>query len=404
MKSIPEDTGSFLKIRNLDLLYVDKTAYIHRLVTSSGRSCCFLARPRRFGKSLLITTLKELFSGRRDLFRGLAIADTDYDFKRYPVLHFDFGFVACRTGYEDFRSSLISYVRSVLVATGYQYDEGATPGINFGAAIDYLAAANPGSPPVILIDEYDDPVAKVIDSPDVAEKVRDEMSQFYGQLKGRTDKIRFLMITGVSRFTKLSIFSTLSNLVDISFDDNYAAMLGYTEAELESYFADRMQLQAEVMNLPMSAYRLELKRLYNGYRFWKQRGENVYNPVSININFAFSGNEFKHYWTSTGKASTLMNLLKRDDLLSFEPENVTGVTEEDLDVSDLHNLRPVPMLYQEGYLTIDEYNYGMLTLRVPNKDTRDYINEILQPFERNTRRFLEGDAVNLKELGVHELC
>jgi len=356
------------------MLYVDKTAYLHRMITSSRR-CCFLARPRRFGKSLMITTLKEIFNGRKELFDGLAIAKTDYVWKRHPVLHFNFGQCADATAFENFANSFGARIKAILAEVGCGYDPSLKPGENFGAAIDALAAKasrGEGELPVILVDEYDDPVAKVLHDVPFAEKVRDLLTTFYGQLKDRTEKIRFLMITGVSKFTKMSIFSTLSNLIDLSFDDDYATMLGYTEDELVAYFDDRMHVQAEKMGMTYESYRAELRRLYNGYRFWKLEGEKVYNPVSINLNLAKARCEFEYYWTSTGRASSLMNIIKRGDMLAIDPERLTGVRDSAFDVSDLRALKPIGMLYQTGYLTISDYNpvtrsYGLC---VPDEEVR----------------------------------
>ena len=382
MKPIPEDTGSFLKIRtaNPQMLYVDKTAYLHRLVTS-GRTCCFLARPRRFGKSLMITTLKEIFNGRKDLFEGLAIAKTDYEWKKHPVLHFNFGFAAAATSYEQFESMLNDEIERTLGEVGCEFDPKRAPGSNFARAIDALAAKamrGEGELPVILVDEYDDPVAKVLHDVPFAEKVRALLATFYGQLKDRTEKYRFLMITGVSKFTKMSIFSTLSNLIDLSFDDDYAMMLGYTEAELDEYFSDRMHLQAEKMGMTYDAYRAELRRLYNGYRFWKLEGENVYNPVSINLDLAKAGPEFEYYWSKTGRASMLMNMLKRGDLLTIDPERLGAVRETAFDVSDLRDLKPIGMLYQAGYLTLTGYNPAtkMYSLGIPDEEIRQDLSNL----------------------------
>ena len=382
LKPIPEDTGSFLAIRiaKPQMLYVDKTAYLHRLVTSS-RKCLFLARPRRFGKSLMITTLKEIFNGRKDLFEGLAIAQTDWEWKKHPVLHFNFGQCANATGYENFANSFAARIKAVIAEVGCGYDPALDPGENFGAAIDALAAKamrGEGELPVILVDEYDDPVAKVLHDVPFAEKVRALLATFYGQLKDRTEKYRFLMITGVSKFTKMSIFSTLSNLIDLSFDDDYAMMLGYTEAELDENFADRMHLQAEKMGMTYDAYRAELRRNYNGYRFWKLEGENVYNPVSINLNLAKAGIEFEYYWSKTGRASMLMNILKRGDLLAIDPERLGAVRESAFDVSDLNALKPIGMMYQTGYLTLTGYNPAtkMYSLGIPDEEIRQDLSNL----------------------------
>ncbi|MBR4615311.1 MAG: AAA family ATPase, partial [Kiritimatiellae bacterium] len=264
-----------------------------------------------------------------------------------------------------FSRNLPGCVKHALVGAGVGYDDLKTPEENFGNAIDALAAK--GKPPVILIDEYDDPVACALKNPDDAERVRDALAPVYKQMKDRSGKIRFLMITGVSKFTKLSVFSALSSLVDISFDDDYAAMLGYTEEELERYFSEHMDAHRKVLGMSAKAYLDEIKRLYNGYRFWKFRGENVYNPVSINLTMANRKPEFELYWAKTGKASFLMNMLKRDEVLAVDLNNLKSVSEAAFDVSDLRNFPVEGMLYQTGYLTIKDYKHGLFDLGVPTR-------------------------------------
>ena len=393
LQPIPEDNGSFIDIRTAvpPMLYVDKTAYFHKLITAS-RKCYFIARPRRFGKSLMITTLKEIFNGRKDLFKGLAIAKTDYDWKKHPVMHFNFAKCATAVSLEQFNLVFAARVKAVLAEVGCGYDDKLPPGENFGAAIDALAAkayaaaeaeaaaGRDGRPllPVVLIDEYDDPVARTLHDVPFAEKVREILATFYIQLKDRTEKYRFLMITGVSKFTKMSVFSALSNLIDLSFEDEYSTMLGYTEEELDKYFTDRMQIQAEKMGMTYEVYREELRRMYNGYRFFKDEGEKVYNPVSINLNLAACKREFAYYWTQTGRPSTLMNLIKRGDMLAIDPENIGAVTDSTFDVTDLKNLRPTAMLYQTGYLTIVDYNPKTKNYRlaVPDEEVRQDLAKV----------------------------
>ena len=397
LQPIPKDTGSFLSIRNAGQLYVDKTAYLHRLIASTDK-CFFIARPRRFGKSLMITTLKEIFNGRRDLFEGLAIAKTDYVWRKHPVLHFNFAKCATAVSLEQFNLVFAARVKAVLAEVGCGYDDALPPGENFGAALDALAAkayaaaeaekssaaASAASVqaaegcrrtpllPVVLVDEYDDPVARTLQDVPFAEKVREILATFYIQLKDRTEKYRFLMITGVSKFTKMSVFSALSNLIDLSVEDEYSTMLGYTEAELDEYFTDRMRIQAEKMGMTYEAYREELRRMYNGYRFFLEEGEKVYNPVSINLDLANPKGEFKYYWTQTGRASTLMNLIKRGDMLAIDPEHLKPVSDRAFDVSDLRALKPIGMLYQTGYLTISDYKplTKRYTLAVPDEEVR----------------------------------
>ena len=376
MQPISKDNCDFPSLRQSKCLYVDKTAWLHRLATDPQGHFFFLARPRRFGKSLMISTLEAMFQGRRDLFEGLAILDTDWDWEkeRRPVIHLNMGMCAA-ADYDTFAENLPGVVKDALAGAGVEYNCHETPSRNFGAAIDYLAAQ--GKTPAILIDEYDDPVAKALKNPDVAERVRDTLAPIYGQMKDRSGKIRFLMITGVSKFTKLSIFSTLSSLVDISFEDDYAAMLGYTEDELDRYFAEHMEAHREVLGMTAEAYRAEIKRLYNGYRFWKFKGENVYNPVSINLTMANRAPEFELYWAETGKASFLMNMLKRDDMLAIDPDKIEDVSKADLDVSDLDSFPVEGMLYQTGYLTIAKYENGLFTLAVPDEEVRQDLSALM---------------------------
>ncbi|MBO7622169.1 MAG: AAA family ATPase, partial [Victivallales bacterium] len=285
LQPIITDTSDFPEIRESGCIYVDKTAYFHNLITRKDARRFFLARPRRFGKSLMISKLKAVFEGRRELFDGLAISQTDWTWEKFPVLYFNFGFAASPTAAE-FMVNFLSTVKTTLMKAGAEYDNDASPSANFGHAIERLSTTNKGKGVVILIDEYDDPVAQLLDKPDEAETVRGTLSSFYRQMKDRSGNIRFLMITGVSKFTKLSVFSALSNIHDLSFDDEFATMLGYTEAELDQYFDEHMHIHAEKMGVSYDDYRAELKRWFNGYRFWKFDGEAVYNPVSIGVNLA----------------------------------------------------------------------------------------------------------------------
>ena len=376
MQTISVDSNDFAEIRQSKYLYVDKTGWFHRLATAEGRKMFFLARPRRFGKSLMISTLKAMFQGRKDLFEGLAIMDTDWDWEkeRRPVIHLNMGMCAA-ADYEAFARSLPVVMKRALAEAGVEYDGELQPADNFGNAIDNFS--DKGTPPAILIDEYDDPVACALKNPSEAERVRDALALVYKQMKDRSGKIRFLMITGVSKFTKLSIFSALSSLVDISFEDDYASMLGYTEEELDRYFAEHVEAHRKVLGMTVDAYRAEIKRLYNGYRFWKFKGENVYNPVSINLTMANRAPEFELYWAETGKASFLMNMLKREDMLAIDPDDLEGVPKADLDVSNLESFPVAGMLYQTGYLTIKDYDGTDFDLCVPDEEVRQDLSALM---------------------------
>ena len=203
MQTVNKDSNDFGEIRTRNYVYVDKTAWFHRLATAEGAKMFFLARPRRFGKSLMISTLKAMFEGRKELFKGLAISKMKWDWKKkYPVIHLNMGMCAAKD-FEAFARSLPVMMGRALLEAGCKYDEKLQPSDNFGNAIDKLAAK--GTPPVILIDEYDDPVACALKDPNEAERVRDALAPVYKQMKDRSGKIRFLMITGVSKFTKLSV-------------------------------------------------------------------------------------------------------------------------------------------------------------------------------------------------------
>ena len=377
MKTIAENANDFADLRTMgkgDCIYVDKTDYFHRLVTDGGRKLFFIARPRRFGKSLMITTFKAIFEGKRELFRGLKIDETDYDWKVHPVIHLNFGFCAANT-YAGFMEGFPNTVKQALLKVGFDYVAGESPAVNLGNAIEWFFAK--GTPCVILIDEYDDPVAKALADPVEAALVRSELAKIYGQFKDRTAMIRFLMITGVSKFTKMSVFSALSNLTDLSPKPEYAAMLGYTEEELGEYFGEHMAAHAKVMGLSDADYRAELKRWYNGYRFSPDNPVTVYNPVSTGLTFADRSPELRGTWTQTGRASTLMNYIKREGALQVDLDGVISAGESDFDVSDLDNMSAIGMLYQTGYLTIADYSQGLYQLRVPDEEVKRDIAALL---------------------------
>ena len=368
MKPIATNIADFETLRKEGLLYVDKTAHLHRLITKPGSTFFFCARPRRFGKSLSVTTLKSIFLGHREFFDGLAIAKTDYDWKPHAVVHFNWGGVEV-SDLATFEETFVKAVRRSLAEAGWTYDETLRPSDNLRDAIDFFYRRD-GVGPAILIDEYDDPVAKALADVDLAERIRTRLSAIYAQFKDNSGKIRFLYITGVSKFTKLSVFSTLSSLNDISFETDYAALYGYTEEELDANFEGHLRAKAERMGLTYEAFRAELKRWFNGYRFARYDATTVYNPVSIALTLSSADPAFTATWTSTGRASTLMNYIRREGALSIDPDRETFAGEADFDVADLAHIQPVGLLYQTGYLTIADYSYGLYTLRVPDEEVR----------------------------------
>ena len=368
MKPIATNIADFEALRKRGHVYVDKTAYLHKMITDPSRTFFFCARPRRFGKSLSVTTLKSIFLGHREYFEGLAIAQTDYDWKPHAVIHFNWGMVSV-ANYDRFIETLANRVKVCLIEAGYSYDDSKVPSDNLTDAINYFYERD-GVGPVILIDEYDDPVAKALANIELAEQIRTELSAIYAQFKDNSEKIRFLYITGVSKFTKLSIFSCLSSLNDISFDDCYAALYGYTEEELTANFDEHMQLKAQRMGLSYAAFRDELKRWFNGYRFTPENDTTVYNPVSISLTLVSDSSYLKATWTTTGRPSMLMNFIRREGMLSINPDRAINAVDVDFESSDLSDIPVVGLLYQTGYLTIADYADGVYRLRVPDEEVR----------------------------------
>ena len=345
--------------------------FIHRLVANDTK-LFFISRPRRFGKSLTVSALKALFQGRRELFKGLYIDGTDWKWEKYPVIHFEFNKMAT-TSLERFESNLSHVVKSALAAAGYECAADSDCAMDFGDAIEALSAANGGKGVVILIDEYDAPVGHALGDVVLAEKIRDHLSAVYSQMKDRTGDIKFLFMTGVSKFTKLSVFSALSNLVDVSQNDEYATMFGYTEDELTANFDEHLREHARIMGRTYDEYRAEMKRWYNGFRFAKGDPTTVYNPVSVALTlYNRERGGFSATWATTGRPSMLMNYLKREDMLAVTPERMEDIDEAEFDVADLHNLTPVAMLFQSGYLTVKDYNAKTkaYTLGAPDEEVR----------------------------------
>ncbi len=344
---------------------------MHRLISSVNASLFFVSRPRRFGKSLTISALKAIFQGRRELFEGLAIDKTDWAWEKYPVIHFEFNDVDT-TSLERFDESLAFHVQDRLERAGYSYNKSIPPAANFALAIESLSAMNGGNGVVILIDEYDAPVGHTLDNIEVAEAVRARLSALYSQMKNRTGDIRFMLMTGVSKFTKLSVFSALNNIVDISQEDGYATMFGYTEEELSENFDEHLRDHAEKMRKSYEDYRAQLKKWYNGFRFARNISTTVYNPISVAYTLFRKEPGFTATWSSTGRPSMLMNYLKREDVLRVDPEKMRGVTDAEFDVAELRNLKPVAMLFQAGYLTIKDYDSitESYTLGVPDEEVR----------------------------------
>jgi hypothetical protein len=363
MKKLPIGMSTLKDMLEGNYVYVDKTAYVQRLVESS--QYYFLSRPRRFGKSLLLDTLRQLFSANEAVFQGLHI-HSQWDWSvAYPVIHISFG-----SGVMQTRADLDQRIR-YLLADNHQrlgLDDNKKMDItgHFGSLIQQ-AQAKYQQPVVILIDEYDKPILDNITDPTLAAEMRQGLKNLYSAIKDNDAFIRFVFITGVSKFSKVSIFSGLNNLEDITLDENYSAICGYTQTELEDSFAEHL------IGVDLSL----VKQWYNGYSWL---GEAVYNPFDILLFFS-KGQSFRPYWFETGTPTFLIELFKanRYHLPDLDNTTVSFATLGDFDVDRRH---PVTLLFQTGYLTIKKEtvffnNAPVYQLGYPNREVRYSLMEFL---------------------------
>ena len=365
MKNLTVSISDFEKLRREGYLYVDKTEYIWNLINPAGGSF-FLSRPRRFGKSLTLSTLKAIFQGKKELFEGLAIYDKPYDWKEYPVIHLSFGDVTphCDT-VENLNEYLLLKVRTAAAELGVTLSSTATPSYAFAELMDFFKGKEQV---VILVDEYDKPILDHVTKKNISE-IQKCLKGFYSILKDRNAQERFLLVTGVSKFCHVSLFSDLNNLADITMDIRYATMLGYTQEELEKYFGDRIADLAGDGDL--ESYKTKMKDWYNGYRF-EARAQTVYNPVSL-ANFFENRGMFNNYWFSTGTPSFLLELIKNQ---RFNLEEILEKTVSNFAFSayEIGNIDPLTLLLQTGYLTIDKaverYGDTVYKLRFPNLEVK----------------------------------
>ena len=277
MKKITVDRSSFEDLRTMDCIYVDKTRYIHNLVKDQSSSYYFISRPRRYGKSLMCSTLHSLFEGKRELFKGLYIDSTDYSFEKYPVLHFNFSKLEVDS-YDEFIESFQACIIEQATINGFTVERKA-PGQMLLSILDSYDGKV-----VIIVDEYDYPILHSYKDIDLADKIRDKFSSFYTIIKNTSEKIRFFFITGITKFSNMSIFSQMNNLTDLTFNEDYASVLGYTQEELESNFSEYID---EYMARDDREYEKRedfldaIREYYDGYRFSYENPVKVYNPVSV---------------------------------------------------------------------------------------------------------------------------
>lgn len=382
----PIGIQSFSKIRKEGYVYVDKTEYIHKLVTSY--QYYFLGRPRRFGKSLLLSTIEEYFLGHKELFEGLAISQYEHDWIEHPVLHLDLN--SQKYGELD---SLDNMLSSALDAWEDKYgviDKLPSLSLRFGNIIK-TACEKTGKQVVVLIDEYDKPLLQTITDLTLQRVYRETLKSFYGVMKSMDRYIRFAMLTGVTKFGKVSVFSDLNNLRDISMLNDFNGICGISEIELSVSFKDDIKEFAEVLSVSVERMQQLLKENYDGYLF-APVGEGIYNPFSL-LN-AFASKELRSYWFETGTPTFLVELLKSNDydLASLDGE---VCDESALQGSDMLFFDPIGVIYQSGYLTIKSFNpeYRIYTLGYPNREVEEGFVKFLMPFYTNVRGSRTGFAI-----------
>ena len=389
VKGITTSSSSFEQFIRGDMLYVDKTSYIYKIVKNPARNFYFISRPRRFGKSLFCATLESLFKGEKELFKGLYINDR-YDFKPYPVLRFDLNNMPL-LDIDGFISDLRYKVESAVEGYPLEFRENEAPSTMLSRTIDTLYREY--GEVVIIIDEYDAPLTSTLSNPEMAEKIRSVLNSFYATLKNKAAKIRFCFLTGVVKLSNLSIFSAMNNLVDLSMDKEFAGAFGYTDEELDEYFGDGIDEYLEAnpgVYESREEFRGKIRDYYDGYRFSPKIETRVYNPVSIGF-FFNDGCDFNNYWNETAVSTLAVTLARKTELVnvfssgrlaisssSFSSFDISQISDDELAEDNV-----AALLYFTGYLTISDYDNPDITLAFPNTEVASsFTNSLLKRYAK----------------------
>lgn len=377
-RKYPIGIQSFENIRKEGYLYVDKTALVYQLVQTG--KYYFLSRPRRFGKSLLLSTLQAYYEGKKELFEGLAMASLEKDWKTYSVLHLDLN-AQCYDSVDSLTSILNDTLCEWERLYGTQESE-TTLSLRFKGVIQ-RAAEKTGRNVVVLIDEYDKPMLQAIHNKELQSSYRNILKAFYGVLKSKDAYLQFALLTGVTKFSKVSVFSDLNNLMDISMDNRYATICGITEQELVTDLGEYIRDLSETLQMSYEDLLRELQERYDGYHF-VENSEGLYNPFSL-LN-TFARKKLGNYWFETGTPTYLVELLKENHypLEHLTYEQATADTLTGIDTVDSS---PIPVLYQSGYLTIKDYDpeFETYTLGFPNKEVEEGFTRFLLPYYAHIR-------------------
>ncbi len=366
MKQLPIGIQSFEKLRKNDLLYVDKTKQIYELAKLS--TPYFLSRPRRFGKSLLCSTFKALFQGKKELFKNLWIEKSDWQWEQFPIVSINFGTID-RSSPEELKTNLIWELRTIAQENNIDISQAPSMGSKLSMLIKELAKKN--GPVVVIVDEYDKPILDHITDPKSAREIRKILKSFYETLKGLDEYLRFVFITGITKFSKTSIFSGMNNLEDLSFTAQAATLCGYTHQELITNFDQHLDEVALEQQTTTDNVIAMMKTWYNGYRFYEKvsADEYVYNPFSVLL--SLKNKTFENYWFETGTPTFLINVIKEKNYPVMQMEKAK-LGKSDLGSFDIDDINLLTLLFQTGYLTISDYipsqrNY---VLACPNHEVR----------------------------------
>lgn len=388
-KTYPIGIQDFAKLRNGGYVYVDKTEWVYQLARHD--QCIFLSRPRRFGKSLLLSTLDYYFQGRKDLFEGLEISKYEHKWECYPIFHFDLSELEA-TSEKALKLDLSDMLEVYEKAYKISYEKTPSIGKRFGNLIK-KAYIETGKGVVVLIDEYDKGILEAIHDEKKLEKNRAVLRNFFMQLKSNDKCLRFAMLTGVSRFHHLTIFSGLNNLVDISMDPEYATICGITLEEMNQYFKQGLEENAKAHEINTEALIDTLKQKYDGYRF-SSRDAYVFNPYSL-LN-ALNVKEYNNFWIVSGTSKVFVDFLVKSDF------RLDALTQEWYDkeclMSTYDSKNPVPLLYQTGYLTIEKYQDELYKLTVPNGEVRKALIEQLMPAYMGISENIPFKLMDLKKM------
>ena len=387
MKRLPTGIQTFEKIREGNYLYVDKTELVYRM--AHDNNYVFMSRPRRFGKSVLCSTLKSYFEGRRDLFEGLAMEHLETEWRKHPVLLFSLASIKSGTEKEFYEQTNIQLSRYEKQYGVEQQSE--QPGARLRNLIEQAPAKMGGEKTVVIVDEYDAPLLATLHEPEKLKEMRSTVRSLFSCLKDCDPWLRFVFITGITKFSQVSIFSELNNLDKITMMPQYSTICGITQEELETQMMAHVENLAANLSITVEEALLRLKKNYDGYHFADDLTD-IYNPYSLLQ--ALKWCRIQDYWFDTGTPSSLVNMLLKfgTDIMDFDDGRECGAHEFDAPTEKMTT--PMPFFYQSGYLTIKDYDADMetYTLRYPNREVRNGMINALIPY------YIEGDTIHAKNI------